>query len=469
METSKIDTGYIPRECLAPLHTMKRRFNIWVLHRRAGKSVAGWNDIQDEGLRNILVNPQYAYVAPTYGQAKRVIWSYAKEFSKNIPGVNVREGNELKIEIHRPKGMRKIDTNLNITEDADLITFYLLGADNPDSHRGLYFDGVMLDEYQDMNPIMWTQVARPALMDRHVLANKAREKYGAHILRVQGWSTFSGTPKGMNHFHDVYKAAEGADSWFRYLLPASKSGIIPASELEEARRTMTEDEYRQEMECDFNAALTGAYYSELILRLESEGKIDDVPFDPNLPVATFWDLGVSDSMAIWFIQKRGERYRVIDYIEGTGKGVDHYAKLMFQKPYVYSKHHFPHDAAHRDLLTGQERVAAFQQLGLRPSVVVPKCRQKIDAINAVRRILPMCSFDKIHCEGGIAALRNYQREWDAEKKIFTDKPRHDWTSHGADAFTSFAMGVTNSSFDRNGDGYDTIGKDAIINYDEFSL
>jgi hypothetical protein len=360
--------------------------------------------------------------------------------------------------------MRKIDQNGRVTLEEDKISLWLLGAENPDSHRGIYLDGGVLDEYADMNPTVWSQVIRPALMDRYDLSKLVRKNHG-NIISEQGWVTFSGTPKGMNHFYDIWQNADH-HLWYRQMIKASTSGIISSAELEEAKRTMTNDEFMQEMECSFTAALSGAFYSELLEKTVAEGRIGNYPAMAGKPVSTFWDLGMSDSMACWFIQKEQGGYRVIDYMVANGKGLNWWAQELFKKDYVYAKHHFPHDIAVRELSNGVSRIESAETLGFRPAIRVPRVKVKADAIQAVRRILPLCKFNHDTTVEGVAALRNYQREWDAEKKMFKKDPKHDWTSHGADGFATFACGVFDSSFDRNSDFGTMQTEDAICDYDE---
>lgn len=373
----------------------------------------------DRSLHNQLKNPQYAYIAPTYGQAKRVAWDYLKEYTKNIPGVTTHEG-ELRIDIPRP--------HLN-----DRIRIILLGAENPDTIRGMYFDGVLLDEFADMNPEVWTKIIRAALADR------------------LGWAVFIGTPKGRNHFYDVYetakkRAAEGGD-WFTALYKASETGIVPRAELEEARALMSEEEYEQEFECSFSAALVGAYYGKHMDEAEKAGRISGVPHDTAVPVDTYWDLGISDTTCIWFGQQVGREYHWIDYIESNGHGLDWYVAEMkkdHRAKYNYGTHYLPHDAAARDLGTGKTREETLRSLGLHDTRIVP--RQKVeDGINACRLIIPKSWFDAVKCSRGIDSLRNYQREWDGKNKIYKGTPKHDWASHGADAFRTAAMARNDSA------------------------
>lgn len=429
-----IDLGYRPRPLQQMLHASLRRFNVLVCHRRFGKTVFSIMEMIDSGLNNTLKNPQYAYVAPTYGQAKRVAWEYLKEFTKNIPGAKANEA-ELRVDIPRP-------------DRGDKIRFVLLGAENPDSLRGIYLDGVILDEYAQCDPIIWGQVIRPALSDR------------------KGWSIFIGTPKGQNHFHDIYHSAielrsQGRD-WFDACYKASETGVVDAEELEEARATMSEEEYEQEYECSFSAALIGAYYGKYMNELEKNGKIKDFDYDKTCSVSTYWDLGISDTTAIWFVQTVGSEIRVIDYVENAGVGLEWYAREIRNKPYIYERHCIPHDGAARELGTGRSRQETLLDYGLRTEIIP---RQSIpDGINAARILLQKnIWFHATNCKRGIEALKNYQRKYDAKNQIFLDSPLHNWASNAADAFRMMGLDLQLPENKFNIREYDRI---AISEYNE---
>lgn len=401
----RVDLGYTPRPFQAMLHNRLKRFNVLVCHRRFGKTVFSIMEMIDRALRCDLKNPQFAYIAPTYGQAKRVAWEYLKDFTKNIPGAVANEA-DLRIDIPRP-------------ERGDKIRFMLLGAENPDSLRGIYLDGVVLDEYAQCDPTIWGQVIRPALSDRI------------------GWAIFIGTPKGQNHFFDIYQAAMGLETWYVATHKASETQVVDANELLEAQATMSDEEYEQEYECSFAAALIGAYYGKYMNELEKKKQITKVPYDVNAVVDTYWDLGISDTTAIWFIQHVGQEIHVIDYMEMSGKGLEYITAQIKSKPYVYGNHYIPHDGAARELGTGVTRQETLLNFGLRTTIVP---RQSVaDGINGVRLALPRCWFDADNCQKGLAALKNYQRKWDAKSKMFLDRPLHDWSSNGADAFRQFGL------------------------------
>lgn len=416
-ETVVVKTGYYPRPHQEKLHASMKRFNVVVCHRRFGKTVFSLNEMVDKGFRNPLKKPQYAYIAPNYGQAKRVAWDMLKDIIKSIPNVTINEA-ELRIDV--PRG----------EPHNDHVRYLLLGAENPGSIRGLYLDGAILDEFAECDPVIWSQVVRPALADR------------------LGWAIFIGTPKGQNHFHDVLKTAQkNAEHWFYAIYKASETKIIHSSELMLARQEMAEEEYEQEFECSFTAALTGAYYGKQIEEAEKGNRIRSVPHDPSIVVDTYWDLGMDDTTTIWFIQSIGREFHAIDYHEMSGKGLDYYAGVLKDKSrdskYVYGKHYWPHDGAARELGTGKARTDTMRDLGF--IVEVQPRHHLSDGVHACRMVLPRTWFDSVKCERGVEALKNYQRKWDTKNKIFSETPLHNWASHGADGFRTFGMAYRDAS------------------------
>jgi hypothetical protein len=367
------------------------------------------NEIIHAGFYCEHKNPQYAYIAPTFSQAKRIAWDYVKEYTKMLPGFVANEQG-LYVSFSRPGG--------------DRVKIFLLGGENPDSIRGMYLDGCVLDEYGDMPPIAWKEVVRPALSDR------------------TGWAIFIGTPKGMNHFYEAYRFAQsnGDRDWYAAVFKASETGLIPQAELEAAKAEMGDSQYAQEYECSFNAALTGSYYGTVLEALEGKKQITSVPYEPSVPVVTAWDLGMDDTTAIWFVQYVGKELHVIDFMEMSGVGLDWYARELSKKPYVYDEHFLPHDSMARELGTGVSRMETLQKLGLR-NIRVVKRQNVADGINAVRLLLPKCYFDAKTCGAGLDALKNYQRKFDERRRIFQDTPLHDWSSHAADAFRYLALGT----------------------------
>lgn len=431
LEKQIVETGYKPRAVQQYLHTHLKRFNVIVAHRRMGKTIFTINEMIDQAVHNIKHrNPQYAYIGPNYGQVKRIAWDYLKEYTKTYPDKKINEA-ELRIDLYRPNF-------------EDRVRFMLLGAENPASLRGIYLDGVIMDEFAEMDPTIWSQVVRPALADR------------------LGWAIFIGTPKGMNHFHEVFQHGQKAEGWTAHIFKASQTQILPQSELKDAKAIMTEEEYNQEFECSFQAALVGAYFGKQMDEAERDGRITEVAYDPAIRVDTWWDLGVADATAIWFTQTFSGMHRVIDYYEASGQDLAHYVKVLEDKDYIYGDCTIPHDGAARSLETGRTRQEVLRSLGV--NAIVQRLHRKQDQINAARMIIPKCIFDAKKCEKGLNALRNYQRKWDSINKIFSETPLHNWSSHGADAFQVFSMGVRE---DHN--RFRDLPKKAITDYNVFDI
>lgn len=412
MTELRVTIPYSPRPQFKPFHARKQRWAVVVAHRRCGKTVACLNDLQKAALLCPKERPRFAYIAPYLKQAKAVSWDYMLHYSAPIPGISV---NHSELRIDYPNGGQ----------------VRLWGADNADAMRGLYFDGIVLDEPADMYPTIWPEILRPALSDR------------------QGWCCWIGTPKGKNAFWEIYDAASRDPDWLCLTLKASETGLLPASELADARKSMSEDEYAQEYECSFDAAIKGAYYGKLMREAEEQGRIKTLPHEPRLPVHTAWDLGIGDSTVIWFAQQHMGEVRLIDYYENFGVGLDHYASVLQQKRekgnWTFGEHILPHDAAVADLSTGKSRIQTLSSLGINGRVLNREGSID-DGIAAARALLPRCYFDATRCAHGIEALKQYRCEYDEERKIFSNKPLHDWTSHAADAFRYLARGLPDQSF-----------------------
>lgn len=403
MAEQLIEITYVPRPLQLEIHKglMVHRFGAAVCHRRFGKSVLSINHLQVDALRCKLERPRFAYIGPTYTQAKATVWDYLQHYAAPIPGHKSNQA-ELRVDYPNTGQVR------------------LFGADNPDSLRGLYFDGVVLDEFGLMPPRIFSEVVRPALSDR------------------QGWALFLGTPAGKNQFYQIVQQAKADPSWFFGEYKASQTGILPAAELEAARKDMTQDEYDQEYECSFEAAVKGAIYSAELRKAADEGRIAAVPIEPLLPVDTYWDLGVGDATAIWFAQSlRTGEVRLIDYYEASGEGLPFYVKLLKEKGYTYGKHWAPHDIAVKEFGSGRSRIEAAASLGLNfntaPNIPIE------DGIHAARMLFPRCYFDERKTTAGREALQHYRRDYNTRLNEFKAVPLHDWSEHGASAFRYMAV------------------------------
>ena len=390
---------YIPREHFIPFHQRETRWASLVCHRRAGKTVACVGELISRALKTKKTNARYAYIAPFYKQAKEIAWQYCKQMTRGIAS-EVRES-ELRI----------------ILPNGSWITLY--GSDNPDALRGIYLDGVILDEFGDCRPSLWVEVILPTLADR------------------RGFAVFIGTPKGKNQFYDTHERSKTEANWFSMTLPANVSGILPDDDLREMQRQMDEPQYAQEFLCDFTAAVKGTFYADIIQQMESEAKTNlRNLYDPNLPVQVAADLGYTDSTSFWFWQERSDGIALVDYYENQSQPLQHYIDLLESKPYDYLAIWLPHDARARTLQTGRSTIEQMQDVfgccKITPSL---KIQQGIDA---ARLVLPTC-FIAAEANQGVEALRNYRRQFNELTKSYRDVPFHDWSSNGADAFRYLSL------------------------------
>lgn len=395
---------YHPREQQLEIHRAESdaRFIVVVAHRRFGKTVLAINRLIRKALTCERERPRTAYIGPTYRQSKAVVWDYLRHFAGVVPGVQFNES-ELRADFPNGGQVR------------------LYGADNPDALRGLYLDDAVLDETGLMQSRVWTEVIRPALSDR------------------QGSALFIGTPNGQNLFWDLRNQAETAQGWKLFELPASKTNIVAPAELEDARRSMSDDAYLQEFECSFEAAVRGAIYGKTMAWLRGQGRLTKVGYEPALPVHTAWDLGIGDAMAIWMAQaERSGDIRIIDYYENSGEGLGHYVNVLNAKGYTFGRHILPHDANARELSTGKSRLEFLRSLGLMCEVA-PNLPVE-DGIEATRMFLRKCWFDVERTRTGLDALLSYRRRQNTRTEEY-GLPEHDWASHGADAMRYLAVAM----------------------------
>lgn len=409
-----IKVPYRPRAVFVPFHERKTRWAAIVAHRRCGKTYACVNDLiraavlNNRALERPDQPPQYAYIGPTYAQVKRTAWGYLKHFSAPLRAIF----SEVDLSAKFPNG--------------SVVTLH--GAENYERLRGTYLDGIVIDEPAGIDPTAWTAVIRPTLADH------------------EGWAVFIGTPSGHDHFYRLfYRLSEDGDhlgdgdQWTLIELKASETGLIPDNELEDAKREMGEETFLQEFECSFEAAIKGAYYGLAMRRAEEEKRVNvGVPYDEAVPVTTAWDLGRQGATVIWFAQVCGREIHLIDYYESAGMGLDHYVKVLLEKPYLYDMHIFPHDVSVTELSTNKSRIETLYELGVDP-VPVPKLPLE-DGINAVRLMLSRCWWDR-KCSRGVEALKMYQSDYDERNRVLKLLPVHNWASHPADAFRVLAIGL----------------------------
>lgn len=399
-----VNTNYKPRKQQTLIHRAVRdnRFNVVVAHRRMGKTVSAINQLIHSALICPLKKPRFAYIAPTYTQAKRITWDYLLEYTRPLnPTINSQE---LSVSFQN----RKIN---------------LYGADGTgDSLRGIYLDGCIIDEIANINPSMFYDVIRPALTDR------------------KGFCMFIGTPKGNNHFKDLRDRADAKEEGWNLLeFRASETDLIDADELRMARNEMGDNKYMQEFECSFDAAIEGAYFGNIINDLIANNHVREIAKESTPRKWTAWDLGMGDSTTIWVADVIGGEVRLMDYYEANGESLDHYVQWLKDKGYMEHTHILPHDVAVRELGTGKSRLEVLESSGM--TIEVAKRLPVDDGIQAVRKLLPNCYFNESTTKHGLNCLRNYRRQYNEKLDVYSDRPLHDWTSHGADAFRYLAVGL----------------------------
>lgn len=376
----------------------------------------------------------YWHMLPEYGQARKVVWQ----------AVNPRTGKR-RIDDAFPQWTRKATREHDMSiEFLNGSIWQLVGSDNFNALVGSPPVGIVFSEWALANPLAWAYLS-PIL-----------EENG-------GWALFIYTSRGNNHGKTMYTNAKAnPKTWFSEINPADKTPVFTKLQLEEIHREyqtvfgleMGDALFLQEYMCSFEGAQLGAYYAKQIAMARSSGRITAVPYSPNMEVHTAWDLGVDDSMTIWFFQQSGLQFRFIDYYENTGFGLEHYAKVLKEKPYIYGNHYMPHDAEVREMSASGDiartRREVAEDLGIRPVHVVERARNMDLIIQvhipAVRNILPSCWFDETRCASGIAALESYSAEYDPEKKVLKNRPAHTWSSHGSDSFRTFAVGYQTTTY-----------------------
>ena len=398
---------------------VQRALLVW--HRRAGKDDVCLHWAAVSAMQRV---GNYWHMLPEYSQARKSVWEAVN------PHTGVR-----RIDEAFPRELRET------TRETDMFikfkngsTWQLVGSDTFNSLVGSPPIGVTASEWALADPAAWAYL-RPILRENG------------------GWAVFITTPRGRNHVHRMFEGAKDDPTWFVQRLTATDTKTLSAEDLarerEEYRREYGSEDgdnlFDQEYMCSFDAAIIGAYYAKLMREAEADNRLTRVPYEPLAAVNTAWDLGLADSTAIWFFQVIGKEIRVIDYLENSGQSLDWYVGELAKKPYRYGDDFLPHDAKARELQSGRSRVETLQAMGRRP-VVVPMMTVA-DGINAVRTILPRCWFDKAKCERGIDALAQYRREWNEERKVYHDRPFHDWASHPADAFRMLALSVNSVTND----------------------
>jgi phage terminase large subunit len=387
---------------------IKRAVCVW--HRRSGKDKTF---VQVVAKRAFERKGTYFYLFPTYSQAKKVIWDgmdatgfpFMGHFPKEL--VENRNESELRVELVGGSAVQ------------------LIGTDNINAIMGTNPLGCVFSEFALQDPKAWDYM-RPILRENG------------------GWAIFNMTPRGKNHGWSLYQMAQNNPEWFCERLTIDDTGVLTEKDMNQERREgMSEEMIQQEYYCSFEGVAFGAYYGKQLQSAENDGRIGKVLYETELGVETWWDLGIGDSTAIWFTQSTGREIRIIDYYEASGEGLAHYAKTLQSKPYVYSRHHAPHDIEVRELGSGRSRKETASALGIQFDVV-PNLPIE-DGIEAARSLLSRCWFDRQKCERGLNALGSYHKAYDDKLKDWKSFPNHDWSSHAADAFRYLAVGHKTTS------------------------
>lgn len=390
---------------LAQLDSGKRRaIAIWA--RRHGKDVTALNYtikkmVQDPGV--------YFYMFSTFSQGRKVIWdsvtNEGKPFLDFFPKEIVKSKNVQEMKITLVNGS----------------VFQVIGSDNYNALMGTNPKGVVLSEYALQNPLAW--------------------EYIKPILAVnKGWALFISTPRGKNHFWDLYQMAKDNPEWYVEKITVEDTNLLTEQDLDRERREGTSEELiQQEYYCSFDMGQLGSYYGLYISQMEKEGRICHVPYDKNILVNTAWDLGFTDSMSIVFFQRRGNEILIIDYEEDKGYQLAHYLNILRQKKYSYGSHFIPHDGkAHNNLGTTFQQIA--KESGFNFTVLENKFSIH-EGIEKVRGILPRVFVDKNKCEFLVKCLLQYHSAWDDKARVFRTYPKHDWSSHCADAVRYMALSL----------------------------
>lgn len=422
MPTIELPNAWKPRDYQRPMWDYlekggKRAIGIW--HRRAGK-----DDVMLHRAAVAAFERQatYWHCLPEYAQARKAIWT----------AVNPHTGKR-RIDEAFPHAIRE-STNDNemFIRFKSGSTWQVIGSDRYNSLVGAGVAGVTFSEWALCNPASWGYIS-PMMRENG------------------GWAAFITTPRGKNHAHAMYESGRHNPDWFAQRLSIHDTGALTEAELRDILQTdyinlFGEDigraQFEQEYECSFNAAILGAFYAREMAAIRREDRIDEtLEAIPGRPVHRAWDIGVKDDTSIWWFQVVGAQVFILDCYSQSGVGLDHYADVVHKRAELHGWKSgidfVPHDAKIKEWGSGRTRVETMREFGLNPQLCVNA--SKMDGINAARQTLARCVFHSRCEDQGIAALEQYRREWDDEKKTFKASEIHDWSSHLADAFRYLAL------------------------------
>jgi hypothetical protein len=307
------------------------------------------------------------------------------------------------------------------------MTIRLYSGENYERMRGLYFDGVVIDEPEDIDPMAWPRVIRPCLTD------------------YNGWAIWIGTIKGKKGQWKRLTDAMQDPEWFTMLLKASESGIIEPSELADIRKSTDPDSYEQEFECNPNIGVPGVLFAKFITDAEAEGRIQDFPWTREELVWTFWDLGSPTNTRVTYVQFVGREIHIIDHDADLNDPELTPVKrvgIMKAKGYSYGGHFMPHDAAAREKM-GKNFQQQMHEAGLEGIRIIPRCLEIWPGINKLAELFPRMVIHKTNCEYLVESVENYKRKIDKDGSV-TDKIHEDWTCHSTDSLRMLAEAMLNA-------------------------
>tara|TARA_Y100000310_G_scaffold239682_1_gene243377 strand:- start:14241 stop:15527 length:1287 start_codon:yes stop_codon:yes gene_type:complete len=396
-----------PREFQKKLLTDPARFKVWVMHRRFGKTYLAVRMLVIKALQDTKVRPQYAYFSPEGEQGEKIAWPEFIQCLEGLPGIRIN--NQKKI----------------ITFEHNNAHIYVLGLKEPGRVRGMYFDGIVMDEYGDIQKDAWGEVIYPTLTDR------------------KGFCVIMGTPKGHDGLYEMYDMAaeyekDNPELWSARKYTVEDTDVFSDQDIKEMKMNMLEAQFEQEYMCNFEADFSNRYYLELIQRAKEQGRVGEFYYDPKFPVYTAWDLG-RDTTAVWFAQKINKQIVLIDYWQKQNCRLEEAFNMLNGRGYVYRKHFLPHDAVQLKINTDYSIRDQFKNQGFNVQVL-PKTGVN-QGISAVQAAFPNCKFNTGSTKEGLEALENYQAKVSKKEGVMLDQPAHNKFSHGADAFRYLILGI----------------------------
>ena len=384
-----------------------------IAHRRAGKDRIALFVELEQALRSPR---EVWHCLPTYKQARKVIWDALTGDGERLidvafPDSIVRKRTEDEMKLELVNGS----------------LWRLVGADSFDMLVGANPRHVTFSEFALTSP-------------------KAYEFVRPIIAENKGTLLFISTPRGFNHAHALFEYAKQSMDWYAGFHPVSVTKLIPADVLAEERRTMPDELYRQEYECDFSAANVGSILGSYIEQAERDGRVVTAElYDPSgAPVELFSDIGFRDAAAWWWVQPVAGGYNIIDHDEATGLDAEQWIERLRARPWsMYGRQlgcvHLPHDARAKTFRSRHTVVTLFLTSALAERYNVVAQTSIADRINAARVFVRGCSFGRAACAAGLHHLREWHYKYDEERHIYSREPEHDDHSHSGDAFSYMAV------------------------------